>query len=359
MKPSLFIVCRTGDSGVTDYSFCLAPELSKQWRVEFLTANSAGTHPARGQTEVIPVFRRVRNLYVDLFRYVYYILKKKPQWILMQSWVSIPLIDAVIVRFFRRLGCQVAITAHDVMPHHPYPWSRRSISFFYKSFNRLIVHSESAKNKLLEMNVRSPILVVPHGEYSIFNLDDLDKIGARRRLKIESESDFVILFFGHIDSRKGIFEFAKVAKNWRGSGVQFIVAGRSELSPSEEAKLMSGHCRFSRIDLGRVPFEKVQEYFAAADLVALPYREGTTSGVAKVAMAFSKPIVASDVGDLPELMREWPGVLISHTDIVNGLSAAIERVIAARGEFRNCSEKSRTKYKWDNIGLKYRDFLVS
>ena len=59
----------------------------------------------------------------------------------------------------------------------------------------------------MAMGVTAPVLVVPHGEYSIFNLDNLDRTEARTRLGSISNDEFVVLFFGHLDERKGLAEF--------------------------------------------------------------------------------------------------------------------------------------------------------
>ena len=55
----------------------------------------------------------------------------------------------------------------------------------------------------------------------------------------------------------------------------------------------------------------MQVFFKAADVVILPYKEGSTSGVLKVAMAFGVPAIATKVGELPEaVINNNAGMLI-------------------------------------------------
>ena len=50
--------------------------------------------------------------------------------------------------------------------------------------------------------------------------------------------------------------------------------------------------------------EEVAAYFTAADLVMLPYITATQSAIAQVAVAFDRPMIATRVGGLPEVVTE-------------------------------------------------------
>jgi len=357
LSKRVMVVCRTGDSGLTDYSFSLIPHLARYAEVEFVTAEPALAHPARGSTSIVPMFRRMRHVVVDLAKFVVFALKRRPDVVLFQSWISWPLLDGLAVRVLRLGGIRVAMTVHDVMPHYPMPWSRLSVGFLFRAFHLLIAHSSASREALVEMGVRVPLLEVPHGEYAIFNTEHLDKATARKRLGGIGIDDFVLLFFGQLDERKGLLEYLAVARKMVGEGIVFVVAGKNELA-AKNRYVLNGHGSAGvRIDAERVPFERVQEYFAASDVVAIPYREGTTSGVAKIAMAFGKPIIASRVGDLPETLRDWPGILINENDLESGLAEAVRRMKIDEERFASQAQSAREKYSWDRIGREYSQYL--
>ena len=52
-----------------------------------------------------------------------------------------------------------------------------------------------------------------------------------------------------------------------------------------------------------IPDHKVKYYFSAADLIVLPYRSASQSGIVPIAYHFDKPVIVSNVGGLPEVVE--------------------------------------------------------
>jgi glycosyltransferase involved in cell wall biosynthesis len=74
-----------------------------------------------------------------------------------------------------------------------------------------------------------------------------------------------------------------------------------------------------------VPDEEVATYFAAADVVVLPYLRATQSGITQVALGLGVPMIASRVGGLPEAVREGENGLLVPPGDPAALAAAIVR----------------------------------
>lgn len=358
LRVNVLLVCRTGDSGLTDYTFCLAHELEKVVDVKFVTSSAALAHPARGGTVIVPIFRRMRTAPLDVIRLVRYVLKCRPDCVLFQSWMWSPMTDALVVRCLRMLRIQVSATVHDVQPHYPLPWSAASCGLFFRSFDRLIAHSQIAKQRLRQQGVTAPILVVPHGEYRMFNVDHITRRSARQWLGWGDEEMFVVLFFGHLDERKGVLELLEVATRFRGDDkVRFLIAGRDDLAPKSRDEFARGLSTNVVVHSGRVPFNQVQHYFAAADVVVLPYKEGSTSGVVKVAIAFERPVIASRVGDLEESLEGWPSILIDPTNIVDQLETALKYAKRQGIKGKEDIAAVRARFDWASIGRQYAEHL--
>jgi glycosyltransferase involved in cell wall biosynthesis len=105
--------------------------------------------------------------------------------------------------------------------------------------------------------------------------------------------------------------------------------------------------------LGFVPHEELGELYDRAALVVCPsYREGLPLCVLE-AMAHGKPVVASAVGGIPELVEDGvTGLLVEPGDVA-GLRAAIERLLADPALRRRLGRGARARVaercSWDRV----------
>lgn len=259
----------------------------------------------------------------------------------------------------------MVMTIHDVLPHYPSFWSRLEFQLYYRCFDKLIVHSEAARRQIQNMNVQRPILVVPHGSYDLFQIQRPGKLEARRHLTERlTESDFVVLFFGALEPRKGIRQFIELAEDFcTYSGVKFVIAG-----PLEEKRLTGKDSEaFAKARMmkniivrdSHIPFEEVEHFFSASDVVALPYLEGSTSGVLKLAIAFGVPVIATPVGDIPEQVPPEAGIIIplGHNFRIE-LTKALDHMKDNHQLFRAAMGKVAQNFNWPDIARKYYSFLL-
>ena len=174
---------------------------------------------------------------------------------------------------------------------------------------------------------------------------------------------FVLLFFGKIDERKGIWNFLELRRALSTDDrYRFVIAGRmdisykkSELQVALEEARASSNCIVHNHD---IPFMEVQNYFALADIVILPYQEGTTSGVLKLALAFGKPVIATDVGDLAETVKEGVGILLPVQFKLSDLALAVNEIKENYDSYADACELAKERYDWGKIGKGYAHFLL-
>lgn len=355
------VVSFTGNSGLTDYAVSLCRELDKLADVTLVTADSYD--PARYQVGFphVHVFRRTRQYPIDILRYLAYTLGTRPDLVLWQSWLKYPLLEGWMVMLLRLFGIRMALTIHDLLPHEPKPWSAVVCAWFYRRFDKLVVHSERSVEGLRAMAVSTPPLLVPHGIYDIFRLAPLTREQARAELPGIGADDFVVLFFGHLDVRKGILEFLRTSALMRDQPrIKFVVAGgRGSTLPAAAAAELDRYKDAPNVILHDhlIPFERVQYYFTAAHAVALPYLEGTTSGVIKLAMAFDRPFIATDIGDFAETLRDWSGLLTEGKAPAAEFADAILRLQADYPRYTAELADKSAKYQWPTIARAHAQYL--
>jgi glycosyltransferase involved in cell wall biosynthesis len=364
MRKRIDIACFTGTSGLTDYSVSLARELAKTCHVCLVTAQSLPERFRALNFETRLDFRRTRHFLQDFPRFVRRTLRDPPSALLFQAPLKYPLVEGLAVSLFRAAGIRTALTIHDVLPHYPAPWSEAEYRWFYRRFDRLIVHSEAAREAVREMKVDRPMRVVPHGPYDLFRLTDMTRKDARRNIGVDPD-DCVILFFGHLEPRKGVLEFLEAAERSRHQArLRFVVAGSSEGASSGPAlRAALDRARdFGNVLIRdeRIPFEEVESYFAASDVVALPYREGTTSGVLKLAVAFGVPVIASRIGDLPYEVPAGAGILIEpgHRMADQLVEALLQ--IGTELDSRTAAMRAASDVQsWQSVAAAYAEFLLA
>ncbi|GAC1409679.1 MAG: hypothetical protein NVSMB6_09720 [Burkholderiaceae bacterium] len=90
----------------------------------------------------------------------------------------------------------------------------------------------------------------------------------------------------------------------------------------------------------------------------MPYLEGTTSGVLKLAVAFGIPVIATPSGDLLEETPRGGGLLLDcEADLTEALRTAIMRVQADEARFIDGMREAGSRTEWRVIGRTYANFL--
>jgi glycosyltransferase involved in cell wall biosynthesis len=284
-----------------------------------------------------------------LFSIFYLYFKFRPDVIHLQESVN-PL------NFFFLLfrSKPLVVTVHDVTLHPGTPTLKRKrkswkIKLFHRSRQRshkLIVHGEILKQQLLRKFNKSSgdVFVVPHGALFSYLPDNGAKI---------DEEPHTVLFFGRIQKYKGLKYLieaeplvSKVLPEFK-----IIVAGHGEDIETYRS-LLSSNSHFEVHDhfiLNR----DVYKFFLRASAVVLPYIEGSQSGIAAMAFAFGKPVIATNVGSIPEMVEHNKTGIIVPARNKEILSRAIIDLLQNTDKRKSFSQNARkaalTKFGWNHI----------
>ena len=362
-RPRVAVACFAVNPGFADYLGGLAQALRSHADVDVLTSSGLAAEHRATVEPATYCFRRSRHLPIDIWAYVWHVLATRPDVLLVQAWLKWPLLEWPLIWLFRQAGIRCVATVHDVLPHEPGRWDRAILRRYYRAFDGLVAHSRAAREQLGAMGGAGPITVTPHALRDGSNREQLTRAAARRRVPgLEGDdASFVALFFGHLTRRKGALAFAEAAAAFApGEGIKLVMAGAPDLPPRDLARLRS-LCSEGGVLLreGHVLTGDVQALFASADCVVIPYLEGTTSGVLKIAIDFEKPVVATRIGDVTETVDERSAVLIPVQDLAPAIAAGVrqarERAPALAVEIAKC----KASLSWQHIGASYAGFLQS
>jgi glycosyltransferase involved in cell wall biosynthesis len=203
------------------------------------------------------------------------------------------------------------ITVHNVLPHEPGPWFLHASRVLYRLADHLVVHSELNRTQLLQHFQLNGcgVTCVPMG-VSATAEHVVEQEEARTRLGIESNRP-TLLFFGTIRPYKGLDVLLRSLAKVReiNPDVQLVIAGKpwepwARYQSIIEAEDLAGHVD-SRLDY--IPEAEVSLYYAAADLVVLPYTHfDAQSAVGAQVLGHGRPMLVTDCGGLPALVQHDP-----------------------------------------------------
>ncbi len=112
---------------------------------------------------------------------------------------------------------------------------------------------------------------------------------------------------------------------------------------------------------GYVPFSEVAGYFAAADVLVLPYRHVSQSGVLFLALAHGLPVVATRVGALPEVLRDGESGLLVPPESPRALAEALVRLFGDGDLRRRLAAGGRAvaaRHAWPSIAERTESALA-
>lgn len=217
----------------------------------------------------------------------------------------------------------LVLEIHDFQPH-PGDQPLQQTPFWIEKFARrladeLIVHSRHVRDLAVRQldGVAERISVIPHylhvdGEPQAPDGDDAERS---------------VLFFGRIWEYKGLEYLIRAEPliSARVPDVRFVFAGRGE-DFSHYTRMMIHPDRFIVYN-EYISEERAIELFRCASVVVLPYVEASQSGVIPMAYSAGKPVVATTVGGLPEMVEYGrTGFLVPPRD-VSQLAEAIVRLL--------------------------------
>lgn len=201
----------------------------------------------------------------------------------------------------------IVFTCHNVFPHERFPFDRFLTNLTLKRGTGFIVQSHLDEADLLTIKPNADYVVTPHPTYNAFKMQNISKAKARDFLHISSETP-VLLFFGFVREYKGLnylIDAMPLIKNQIPDVSLWIVGDFDDQRDNYIGKINNlGLQNNIHLVEGYIPDQEVEPYFAAADLVVLPYISATQSGIAQIAYGFEKPVVVTDVGGLPDVVED-------------------------------------------------------
>ena len=295
------------------YRFRYAP---KRW--EHLTHDEG----APNKLDKHPLFFLLAIPYIlSGFFWCLYLTKRKNYDLIHVHWPFPHGLIALSAKWF----CQKPIILHfygaSLLLVHQYPFVRPVLKFLLMQRLTVVAISRFVASKIKAIR-QVPVQVIPYGA----------AVKPRLLIKHKSSSPFRVLFVGRHIERKGIIYLIRaIEKLGAGSEIECRIVGTGHIT--ECLKQAAAKTRNTRIVFtGQLSNESLLSEYANANVFVLPAivdSRGDTEGLGVVlleAINFSLPIIATNVGGIPDVvLHDETGLLVPEKD-VNELACAILRV---------------------------------
>jgi glycosyltransferase involved in cell wall biosynthesis len=232
------------------------------------------------------------------------------------------------VAIAQMLGVPSVIKLHgsdmNVVARMPGP--RRRLAWALPRANRLVAVSRPLADRAIELGALPERVDVVHNGIDRELFRPADRAEARRRLGLDHARKLV-LYVGHLSEAKGAFDLLRAFKLREGElgGAGLVLVGDG--AGAAACRALAQELGVTATFVGEQPHERIPLWFAAADVLALPsWNEGMPNVVIE-ALACGRPVVASAVGGIPDIVKGASGALVPPRD-PQSLGDALVRTLA-------------------------------
>ena len=288
----------------------------------------------------IPTFLKIKNW--------------KPDILILKYWIPFFAPAFGFVIFLLKLFSKIRIIylIDNIEFHEKWILGNFLTKFALSKADKLITLSESVYKDAMKLFPNKEVVLGFHPPYSCYNLQKYDKQKAKRELKLEKKK--VILFFGYIKPYKGLDilldAFPLILKTIPDS--HLLIVGEIYGSAEKYDELIKKNNIQKNMTFisDFVPNEEIELYFKAADVLALPYKQATQSGVAQIGYDFGLGAVATPVGGLSEMViHQKTGIIAGSTSSKDFAKAITDFFVLDKEKLKENIFEENKKYSWDSF----------
>ncbi len=291
------------------------------------------------------------------------IKREKPDLLVVRYWLPFmgPALGTILRQVKKNKHTRILTIADNILPHEKRPGDQPFTSYFIRPVGRFVTMSDEVMSDLKKLTSK-PAIRLHHPLYDNYGAA-VSREAALSQLGLPQQNKY-LLFFGFIRKYKGLDLLLEAMSDERirKEDIHLIVAGEYYGDQEFYEKIIRDHQLRDKVHLFTdfIPNEEVRTYFGAANLVVLPYRSATQSGITQVAYHFKKPMIATRVGGLPEAVPEGKTGFLCEPEPVS-VAAAILRFFEPDSipDLEQHLEAERQKYSWDTFARSLLEFAFS
>ncbi|HEY0591752.1 MAG TPA: glycosyltransferase, partial [Thermoanaerobaculia bacterium] len=275
----------------------------------------------------------------------------KPDAVVFVWWIWVWALPYLVIRNLLAPSTRVVLQCHNVGEKEHAWWKESLARRILGSADALVVHAATEEAEARRrLGAAAPPIARTFLPVHELGRGRADRAEARRKLGF-ADDEKLALFFGHVRPFKGL---DLVLRAWKSlcSDARLAVAGEFWWGDEETYRTIvreEGIEDRVRIEPRFIPDDEIALWFGAADVVLAPYRTEAQSGVVLTAFHFERPVIASTVGGIPEIVSDGRnGYLIPPESPVE-IARAVDRFFleADRAAMERAAGEGARRYSWE------------
>ena len=278
-----------------------------------------------------------------------YINNIKPDLVIFQYWMPFfaPAFSSIAKKIKKTIDAKIIVNCNNIIPHESGLFDKFLSLKFFKYCDYFIIMSHSVKNDLLSILPSANYIELKHPLYDTFG-SSITKEEARKSLSLKSKK--VILNFGLIRDYKGLDLLIESTKNLKNKLDDFKIVVAGECYNGEQQYYDLAR-KLEVLDCFDFNFEfigndDIPKYFCAADVVVLPYKSATQSGIIPIAYHYNTPVITTNVGGLAECVLHGKTGFICDTK-PQSISKSILEFFNSNENFINNVNEFKKQFSWE------------
>jgi len=255
------------------------------------------------------------------WRTAQYIKKMNPDLVAIDWWQPFfgPSNRAISAMLRRHFPNKILFITENVISHESRKIDQFLTKLGLKHADKFLALSNIVEKDLPQYSRGQKIYRSELPIFGWFKADEgIDKQAEKQKLGFEANNK-VLLFFGYVRRYKGLDilleAFADLVA--QDNNLRLLVAGEfyddpkfyfdiiEKLNIGDKVKVINQY----------IANEELAKYFQLSEVVVMPYRSGTQSGILNIAYGYNKPAVITDVGGFAEFVDDGKtAVMVAKAD---------------------------------------------
>ena len=230
----------------------------------------------------------------------------KPDLLISTYWTGLLspcyyIINKLVSKKIKKIGI-----IHNVISHERRFTEEKLLKLYLSGLDKYFTLSKNVFNQIKKISKKPKGINLFHPLLNKFGIKE-DKIISKKTLGLNNDKEY-ILFFGLIREYKGLETLIKsmprvVETN---PNVKLLIVGENYISMKKYYQLIE-KLNVSKNILVKNTFidnDKIKYWFSSSELVIIPYKTASQSGITSLSFQFEIPTVSSNIDGLNELIED-------------------------------------------------------